>query len=97
MEPPKALEADDAEDTKTVTWLLLVHHAANEIRAELSLPLDVDGDGKVAVWRERIFVGLLVGLASATFNGAELLNMVKDDETALVFGMSEAAGALLPR
>jgi hypothetical protein len=56
MEPPRALDANEEEDSKTITWLLLVHHADNEIRAELSLPLDVDRDGKVAVWRERIIL-----------------------------------------
>lgn len=58
MEPPE-VEAGDEEETKATTWLLLVHHAKNEIRAELSLPLDVDGEGKVSVWRERIILGAI--------------------------------------
>lgn len=56
MEPAQTLNAGNEEDSQTVTWLLLIHLAADEIRAELSLPLDVDRDGKVAVWRERIIL-----------------------------------------
>lgn len=56
MEPAMTLNAGDEEESKTVTWLLLVHLAADEIRAELSLPLDVDRDGRVAVWRQRIML-----------------------------------------
>lgn len=55
MEPPEAEPGEDDEN-KPTTWLLLVHHAKNEIRAELSLPLDVDHEGRVTVWRERILL-----------------------------------------
>ena len=52
MEPPEA--SDDAEEKEPVTtWLLLIHHAADEIRAELSLPYDLGIDGRVSVWQER--------------------------------------------
>lgn len=34
----------------------LVHHAKNELRAELSLPLAVGTDGRVSVWQERIIL-----------------------------------------
>lgn len=57
MEPPE-LEVGE-EENKPTTWLLLVHHAKDEIRAELSLPLDVDREGKVSVWRERIILGAI--------------------------------------
>lgn len=52
LEPAEA-EEDDQEPT---TWLLLIHHAREEIRCELSLPLDVDGEGRVSVWSERILL-----------------------------------------
>ena len=55
MEPPEA-ESDEDDENKPTTWLLLVHHAKDEIRVELSLPLDVDHEGKVTVWRERIIL-----------------------------------------
>lgn len=55
---PEALEAEinSVEDNRPSTWLLLVHHAKNEIRSELSLPLDVNTEGRVSVWRERILL-----------------------------------------
>jgi hypothetical protein len=53
MEPP--VPPVDEQD-QTTTWILLVHHAAGEIRSELSLPLDVGIDGRVSVWRERIIL-----------------------------------------
>jgi hypothetical protein len=53
MEPE---EPDADDEDKPTTWLLLVHYAKDEIRAELSLPLDVDGEGKVTVWQERILL-----------------------------------------
>ncbi len=55
MEPPETESGEDDEN-KPTTWLLLVHHAKDEIRVELSLPLDVDHEGKVTVWRERIIL-----------------------------------------
>ncbi|MCW7536732.1 hypothetical protein OOT46_02540 [Aquabacterium sp. A7-Y] len=54
---PVSADQDDEEEGKPVTWILLVHHARNaEIRAELSLPLDVAHDGRVSVWQERILL-----------------------------------------
>nr|WP_315239980.1 hypothetical protein [uncultured Albidiferax sp.] len=44
------------ENEKVSTWILLAHHAKNEIRAELSLPLAVGNDGRVSVWQERIIL-----------------------------------------
>lgn len=44
------------EEEKVSTWILLAHHAKNELRAELSLPLDVGSDGRVSVWQERIIL-----------------------------------------
>lgn len=60
MELPVSLRD---EDEKVSTWILLVHHAKNELRAELSLPLDVGTDGRVSVWKERII------LRTQTLNG----------------------------
>lgn len=53
MEPP---EANDEEKQPVTTWMLLVHHADNEIRAELSLPYDTGIDGRISVWQERILL-----------------------------------------
>ena len=53
MELPVPLQDDDE---KVTTWILLAHHAKNELRAELSLPLDVGSDGRVSVWQERIIL-----------------------------------------
>jgi hypothetical protein len=51
MEPP---EPEEGEEADVSTWLLLIHHGEGEIRCELALPLDVDSEGRVSVWRERI-------------------------------------------
>jgi hypothetical protein len=55
MEPIEP-EVDEGDENKPATWLLLVHHGKTEIRSELSLPLDVDREGRVSVWRERIIL-----------------------------------------
>jgi hypothetical protein len=55
MEPPQ--ESADEEDRQPVTtWMLLVHHAEDEIRAELSLPFDIGIDGRISIWQERILL-----------------------------------------
>lgn len=55
MEPPE--ESADEEDKQPVTtWMLLVHHAEDEIRAELSLPFDIGIDGRISIWQERILL-----------------------------------------
>lgn len=56
IDHPGDEEPDGEANGQAVTWLLLIHHGANELRAELSLPLDVDRDGRVSVWRERILL-----------------------------------------
>lgn len=53
MAPPEAEEGAEQEPS---TWLLLIHHAKDEIRCELALPLDVDHEGRVSVWQERIIL-----------------------------------------
>lgn len=53
------LKTDDEENQKRTTWILLIHHAENEIRAELSLPFDIATDGRISVWRERILLSAL--------------------------------------
>lgn len=52
---PVATTSEEQENQPS-TWLLLVHHAGNEVRSELSLPLDVGLDGRISVWRERILL-----------------------------------------
>lgn len=59
MEPGQAAEEDDEAKPPVTTWVLLVHHADNEIRAELSLPYDTATDGRIAVWQERILLRAL--------------------------------------
>lgn len=58
FEPPEPQPGDPQADEPT-TWLLLIHHASDEIRCELALPLDVDLEGRVSVWRERIILRAL--------------------------------------
>jgi hypothetical protein len=55
-EPSTAEGSDDGEKPQMTTWVLVVHHARNEIRAELSLPFSIGDDGRVSVWRERIML-----------------------------------------
>lgn len=54
MEP--VLTTESEEENQPTTWLLLVHHASDEIRSELSLPVDVGLDGRISVWKERILL-----------------------------------------
>ncbi len=60
--PPEMQEILDAfkVDPDRETWLLLTHwnerDGSVEVRAELSLPLDVAENGKVIGWRERIIL-----------------------------------------
>lgn len=57
MEPEAfELAEADADKDQPTTWILLIHHAKDEIRSELSLPLDMDETGRVTVWRERILL-----------------------------------------
>lgn len=51
-----AFVPNDESENQPTTWLLLVHHAGNEVRSELSLPLDAGLDGRVSVWKERILL-----------------------------------------
>ena len=53
---PSEENLDDKEKPQQTTWILLVHHADNEIRSELSLPLDIGIDGRISIWRERILL-----------------------------------------
>lgn len=39
-----------------LTWFLLLHRAANEIRCELSLPSAMSADGRITRWEERIII-----------------------------------------
>lgn len=47
---------EESDGEKISTWILLTHHAKNELRAELSLPLAAGPDGRVSVWKERIIL-----------------------------------------
>ena len=39
-----------------LTWFLLLHRTAGEIRCELSLPLEMSVDGRITRWQERIIL-----------------------------------------
>lgn len=54
MEPPEA--SGDEDESQPTTWLLLIHHASNEIRCELSQPFEIGTDGRINGWRERIIL-----------------------------------------
>jgi len=54
MEPPEA--SVDEDERQPTTWLLLIHHAQNEIRSELSQPFEIGSDGRINGWRERILL-----------------------------------------
>ena len=42
-----------------LTWFLLLHRAANEIRCELSLPSAMSPDGRITRWQERIIISAI--------------------------------------
>jgi hypothetical protein len=42
-----------------LTWFLLLHRAANEIRCELSLPSAMSPDGRITRWQERIIISTI--------------------------------------
>ena len=42
-----------------LTWFLLLHRAANEIRCELSLPSAMSSDGRITRWQERILISAI--------------------------------------
>jgi hypothetical protein len=50
-------QAQRRHENKRANWILLVHRAGNEIRAELSQPVSIGEDGRVNNWRERIILG----------------------------------------
>lgn len=52
LEPVPAL----VSDSERSTWLLLYCADSAELRCELSLPVEMDDDGRVLVWRERIIL-----------------------------------------
>lgn len=39
-----------------MTWVLLISKCGDELRSELSLPSEIDDDGRVAAWSERILL-----------------------------------------
>lgn len=48
-------EVEDEPEGR-ITWYLLYHRAGDQLRAELSLPMAVDGCGRIEAWRERIIL-----------------------------------------
>jgi hypothetical protein len=43
-------------ETGPLTWFLLLHRAATEVRSELSLPCQISADGRINCWQERIML-----------------------------------------
>lgn len=54
LEPVEQIDDDYVQPA--ATWLLLIHHAVNEIRSELSQPVEIGVDGRINGWRERIML-----------------------------------------
>jgi hypothetical protein len=50
------VSTSDHDAAPRMTWILLVHRAANEVRCELSLPSSMGADGRVDRWEERIIL-----------------------------------------
>lgn len=42
-----------------LTWFLLLHRTAEEIRSELSLPSAMSSDGRITQWQERIILAAI--------------------------------------
>ncbi|MDX8469793.1 hypothetical protein RFM41_24025 [Mesorhizobium sp. VK25A] len=49
-------ELPSSEDDGPLTWFLLLHRAHDEIRCELSLPLEMSPDGRISRWKERLIL-----------------------------------------
>ncbi|MBV8362011.1 MAG: hypothetical protein JO189_29375 [Deltaproteobacteria bacterium] len=57
--PDFELEEEVAPEANLPTWLLLFYAAEKELRAELSLPVNIDSEGHVSAWRERVILPAL--------------------------------------
>jgi hypothetical protein len=59
--PMPVVESDEPEKKDGETWLLLHYYDARkgERRAELSRPRDIDDDGRISAWYERIILAPL--------------------------------------
>jgi hypothetical protein len=44
------------EEMNPTTWIFLIHHASDEIRSELSLPVEQGNGGRISVWKKRILL-----------------------------------------
>lgn len=54
LEPVKTKGEDDLAQPNT--WALLIHHAGDEIRSELSRSIGIGIDGRISGWSERIIL-----------------------------------------
>lgn len=54
--PALPVPSASGTDERHMTWILLVHRAQGELRAELSLPTSMGEDYRVNGWRERIIL-----------------------------------------
>jgi hypothetical protein len=53
---PNTLARPKSDDSKVLTWVLLFCCDADQLRAELSLPVYLDDGGHIDAWRERILL-----------------------------------------
>ena len=54
--PREIMMPPPAEEIDRLTWIFLFRAAATELRAELSLPVNMNDGGQIAAWRERIIL-----------------------------------------
>jgi hypothetical protein len=54
--PGEEMPSQPIDVSQRQTWLLLIYLDRSEVRAELSLPLSLDEQDRVADWRERIIL-----------------------------------------
>ena len=54
--PGEIMMTPPADDIDRLTWILLYRADASELRAELSLPVTMNGGGQISAWRERIIL-----------------------------------------
>jgi hypothetical protein len=53
---PETLAVPTPAPGDHVTWILLFYCDGNQLRAELSLPVSMDANGHIELWRERIIL-----------------------------------------
>ena len=52
------LALPETAEEEITYWLMIFSNGEGIWRAELSLPMDIDGQGRLCAWRERILIAL---------------------------------------